>query len=74
MFKSKLSMKGQVTIPKEIREAIGLEPGDTIAYDVHDGIVTLKQIEPFDAAFHAALSHTLDEWATPEDEQAFRDL
>ena len=74
MLTSKLSIKGQVTIPKEIREAIGLEPGDTIAYDVHDGVVTLKQIEPFDAAFHAALSHTLDEWATPEDEEAFRDL
>lgn len=74
MFTSKLSMKGQVTIPKEIRQAIGLEPGDTIVYDVHDGVVTLKRIEPFDAACHAALSHTLDEWTTPEDEEAFRHL
>ncbi len=71
---SRISSKGQVTIPKEIRKTIGLEPGDTIVYEVHDGVITLKHLEPFDAAFHAALSQTLDEWATPEDEEAFRDL
>jgi len=74
MLTSKLSIKCQVTIPKEIREAVGLGPGDRVVYDVHDGVVTMKQIEPFDAAFHVALSNTLDEWATPEDEEAFRDL
>jgi len=35
---------------------------------------TLSRIEPFDASFHAALSTTLDEWNSPEDEEAFRDL
>jgi hypothetical protein len=29
---------------------------------------------PFDAAYHAAVSETLEEWASPEDEEAFRDL
>ena len=74
MFTSKLSIKSQVTIPKEIREAVGLEPGDTVGYEVHDGVVTMKHLDPFDAAFHAALSNTLDEWVTPEYEEAFRDL
>ncbi|MEK6577146.1 MAG: AbrB/MazE/SpoVT family DNA-binding domain-containing protein [Nitrospirota bacterium] len=74
MLTSKISIKGQVTIPKEVREAAGLQPGDMIVYDVHDGIIALKRSEPFDAAFHAALSNTLNEWATPEDEKAFRDL
>jgi hypothetical protein len=36
--------------------------------------VVLKRIEPFDATFHTALSETLVEWSSPEDEQAFRDL
>ena len=74
MLTSKLSSKGQITIPKEVREGIGLEPGDTVAYEVHNGVIVLKHVEPFDAAFHAALSNTLDEWATPEDEEAFRDI
>ncbi len=74
MLASKLSSKGQVTIPKEIRETVGLEPGDMVAYELHHGAILLKRVEPFDAAFHAALSATLDEWATEEDAEAFRDL
>ncbi len=74
MLASKLSSKGQVTIPKEVREKVGLEPGDLVAYEVQDGVVTLKRVEPFDAAFHRAVTETLDEWATPEDDEAFRDL
>jgi AbrB family looped-hinge helix DNA binding protein len=74
MHISKISSKGQVTLPKEVREAVGLHPGDMIAYEVKDGVIVLRHVEPFDAAFHAALSNTLDEWATPEDDKAFRDL
>jgi len=74
MYVSRLSSKGQVTIPKEIREAIGLKPGDMVAYEVQNGVVTLTRVESFDAAFHAALSDTLDEWATPDDDEAFRGL
>lgn len=74
MLTSRLSSKGQVTIPKEMRESVGLEPGDVVAYEVQNGAITLRRVEPFDAAFHAALSRTLDEWSSPEDEEAFRDL
>lgn len=74
MYVSRLSSKGQVTIPKEIRKTIGLKPGDMITYEVQNGVVTLARVESFDAAFHAALSGTLDEWTTPDDDEAFRDL
>ena len=74
MKASKLSSKGQVTIPKDVRKAIGLKPGDLVSYEVQDGIVILQRAEPFDAAFHAALSSTLEEWSSPEDDEAFRDL
>ncbi len=74
MKTSRVSSKGQVTIPKEIRKTIGVKPGDMISYEVEKGVVVLRRVEPFDAVFHAALSNTLDEWATSEDEEAFRDL
>ena len=74
MQASRISAKGQVTIPKEIREVLKLEPGDMVAYDLRNGTVTLKRVEPLDTAFHKALSATLDEWNTPEDDEAFRDL
>jgi antitoxin PrlF len=33
---SRLSSKGQVTIPSEIRAALHLNPGDLFAYEVKD--------------------------------------
>ena len=74
MQTSKLSSRGQITIPREIREKLGLEPGHLIAYEIRDTEVILKRVEPFDVAFHKALSKTLDEWNSPEDEEAFNDL
>ncbi len=74
MLASRLSSKGQVTLPKKVREVLGARPGDTILYEVAGNLVRLRRAEPFDKAFHAALSSTLDEWMSEEDEQAFRDL
>ena len=71
---SRVSSKGQVTLPKKIRESLGIGPGDVIAYEVSSGVVFIRRLESFDAPFHAALSDTLDEWNTPEDDEAFRDL
>jgi antitoxin PrlF len=71
---SRLSSKGQVTLPKKVREVLGARPGDTILYEVAENLVRIRRAEPFDKAFHAALSSTLDEWMSEEDEQAFRDL
>ncbi len=71
---SRLSSKGQVTIPKAVREELGLEPGDLVAYVVGDGAVRLERVAPFDAAYHAAISEALEEWASPEDDEAFGDL
>lgn len=71
---SRVSSKGQITLPKAVREALGVKPGDTLVYDLEDDQVRIRRVEPFDAAFHAALSETLDEWNSDSDEEAFRDL
>jgi len=40
---SMLTSKGQVTIPKAIREALGLAPGDRIAFElVREGVVEMR--------------------------------
>jgi len=76
MITSKVTSKGQVTIPKEIREKLHLNAGDTITYTIQpDGGVIVRKQEPFDRDWHQALSTTLaEEWNSPEDEEAFRDL
>ena len=74
MHVSKISIKGQITIPKEIRNAIGIKPGDLITYELRGETVKLRRVNPFDSLFHFAISETLEEWNSPEDEEAFNDL
>lgn len=71
---SRVSSKGHVTLPKKVREAIGVRPGEVVAYDVGDGVVALRRLTPLDVAFHASLERTLGEWASAEDDEAFDDL
>ncbi len=37
MQESTLTAKGQTTLPREIRQALGLRPGDRVRYLVLDG-------------------------------------
>lgn len=71
---SRVSSKGQVTLPKKVREAIGVGPGDAVAYDLAKGVVTLRRLDPIDVAFHAAVESTLVEWGSKEDDEAYGDL
>ena len=70
----RLSSKSQITLPKHVRQTLDVGPGDFITYEIDEGRVSLRRVHPFDAEFHAALSDTLEEWASPEDDEAFRDL
>ncbi len=74
MTTGKLSSKSQVTVPSEVREAVGLRPGDTILWEVRDREAVIRRVEPFDLEFHRALGATLDEWTSAGDEEAFADL
>lgn len=74
MLVSKISAKGQVTLPKKVRESLRAGAGDFIQYELQDGAILVRRVQPFDRGFHAALSDTLTEWSSREDEEAFRDL
>lgn len=74
MLVSKISRKCQITIPKKVRESIHAHPGDLIEYEIQDNAVLVRRVDPFDRSFHAALTETLTEWSSPEDEKAFHDL
>ena len=71
---SRISIKGQITIPKRVRDSIGLRPGDSVAYEIGDGVAIIRKAEPLDVEYHRALTATLSEWNTPADDEAFRDL
>ena len=53
MNESKLTTKGQITIPKAVRERLNLEVGDTVYFDVRDdgSVIMLARNEPVEALF-----------------------
>ena len=42
-MKSKLTEKGQVTIPKPLRESLGLEPGQELEFEEQAGTVVVRR-------------------------------
>jgi AbrB family looped-hinge helix DNA binding protein len=43
MAEAKMTVKGQVTVPRKIRNRLGLKPGDTMAFTMlGDGTVVLR--------------------------------
>ncbi|MBI3968551.1 MAG: AbrB/MazE/SpoVT family DNA-binding domain-containing protein [Chloroflexi bacterium] len=42
MYQSRLTSKGQVTLPKAIREHLGVKPHDLVVFDVIDGRVVVR--------------------------------
>lgn len=71
---SSLTEKGQTTIPAPIRKELKLVPGDRIEFEMSDGRVFLRRVEPFDYLYHQGLSSTLSEWDSTEDNEAYSDL
>ena len=53
---AKVTSTGQTTIPKEIREQLGLEPGDTLSYEVQGDTAMVRKVGPFDIAWRQAVA------------------
>ena len=68
-----LTAKGQVTVPKAVRDALGLRQGDQLSWELEDGSVRVRAVAPLDLAYLQGLEGTLSEWSSPADEQAFAD-
>jgi AbrB family looped-hinge helix DNA binding protein len=71
----KVTAKGQTTIPQEVRAALRIEPGDLLLWELgHGAVVQVKKVQPIDLAYLRALDGTLDEWSSPADDEAYREL
>jgi AbrB family looped-hinge helix DNA binding protein len=72
---AKITSKGQTTVPRDIRALLHIKPGDLISWEeTENGAVQVKRVQPTDVEYLRAVEGTLGEWASPADEEAYRDL
>jgi AbrB family looped-hinge helix DNA binding protein len=72
MAKTRITTKGQVTIPKEVRERLGLRPGDELEFIEEDGVYRLrKRVDP--EVFKKYRGY-LKEWAGKDSDDLVREM
>jgi antitoxin PrlF len=68
---SKITSKNQTVIPREVRQHLGLKPGDRMRYIFTAGGVRIERAERSSEEDPFAV---FTEWASEEDEKAFGSL
>jgi antitoxin PrlF len=68
---AKLSARARAVIPKEVRDRLGVGPGDSIESEERDGEVVVRAARRPSAGDPFAL---FTEWASEADEEAYADL
>ena len=70
-YSSKVSVKSQTVLPREVRERLKIGPGDRLRYLVDDDGVRIEKEAPIqeDDPFAA-----FSEWSSEVDEETFRAL
>ncbi len=51
MVESKITAKGQTTLPKAVREALSVSPGDRVLYIIQEGEVRMTKARPIKRLF-----------------------
>ena len=72
MIESSVTKKGQTTLPKPVRESLGLQAGDRVRYVIADGEVRILPVRPISRLF-GALRHDGSAVTVEEMEQAIAD-
>jgi antitoxin PrlF len=74
MHIARITSKGQTTIPVSIRKAANLNAGDTLTFKVKEDYLLVRKINVSNNDYLKGVSETLNEWSSPEDEEAWNAL
>ncbi|MBX3453554.1 AbrB/MazE/SpoVT family DNA-binding domain-containing protein [Ferrovibrio sp.] len=70
---SRLTSKSQTVLPKEVREALGLKPGDLVGYRIEGRKITLVPLQASDEVKDDPFA-TFSEWASETDAKGYASL
>jgi antitoxin PrlF len=71
---SAVTTKFQATPLKPVREKLQLKAGDQVTFSIENDRVYIQKAAGFGVPYLRSLETTLEEWASPEDEEASQDL
>ena len=71
---SRLNAEGQVTVPTAIRDALGLQQGDGLVWELDKQSVRIRLVGSVDLKHLRGVEASLSEWASAADEAAFAGL
>lgn len=74
METAKVTSKGQLTIPKRIRERLRVQGGDLVSFTVEDDVALIRKVSLESGDYLQSVAGTLGEWQDFADERAWREL
>jgi AbrB family looped-hinge helix DNA binding protein len=78
MKSGRLTSKHQITVPKDVREALGLKAGDHVRFELRDGEAVMAREKParatIDAEWVEMMKLSMPEWFSEEEDAYWADL
>ncbi|MFD1106616.1 AbrB/MazE/SpoVT family DNA-binding domain-containing protein [Sphingobium olei] len=74
MKSGKLTIKHQVTIPRDVRQALGLKAGDEVSFALEDGRAVLMKVDRSEIEWSRFLQAQMPEWDDPQEDAYWAEL
>lgn len=71
---SKITSKGQVTIPHALRKAAHFKTGDKLVFRLDGDRIVVSKLKTTKDFYSDSVSSNLEEWLSDEDEEAWNNL
>lgn len=74
MKSGKLTIKHQVTIPRDVRQALDLKAGDEVTFALEDGRAVLRKVDRSEIEWSRFLQAQMPEWDDPQEDAYWAEL